>query len=151
MEDFYLQQERNAYFVPNVHYKIPKRVDPVRISQKVKKNMLKENSMYQKQEESAGETMDVNLVSKDMELNFSNKNEEDDDELGMQSDKDTSKQEIEQMDYEKPEKFKFEEEKDFQMKKQQVQGKPTGRNKLQQETLEPTLTPSENGKKQTTQ
>lgn len=46
--------------------------------------MLKENSMYQKQEEIANENMDVNLLSKDMELNFSNKNE-DDDELDMKT------------------------------------------------------------------
>jgi hypothetical protein len=38
--------------------------------------------MYQKQEEEMGAAMDVNLLSKDMELNFSNKND-DDDELDM--------------------------------------------------------------------
>ena len=78
MEDFYLQQERNAYFVPNVHYRMPKKVDPVRISHNVKKNMLKENAMYEKQEDYAG--ADVALTSKDMEVNFSNK-QDDDDEL----------------------------------------------------------------------
>ncbi len=40
--------------------------------------MLKDNSMYQNKEEDAGAALDVNLVSKDMELNFSNKNEDDD-------------------------------------------------------------------------
>jgi hypothetical protein len=44
--------------------------------------LLKDNSVYQKQEEEAGAAMDVNLLSKDMELNFSNKND-DDDELEM--------------------------------------------------------------------
>jgi hypothetical protein len=44
----------------------------------VKKNLLKENSMYQKQEEEVGATLDVNLLSKDMELNFSLKNEDED-------------------------------------------------------------------------
>lgn len=34
--------------------------------------------MYQKQEEDVGAAMDVNLLSKDMELNFSNKNEDED-------------------------------------------------------------------------
>lgn len=38
--------------------------------------------MYQKQEEEIGAAMDVNLLSKDMELNFSNKND-DEDELDM--------------------------------------------------------------------
>lgn len=34
--------------------------------------------MYSKQEEDVGAAMDVNLLSKDMELNFSNKNEDED-------------------------------------------------------------------------
>ena len=38
--------------------------------------------MYQKNEEEIGTALDVNLLSKDMELNFSNKND-DDDELEM--------------------------------------------------------------------
>ena len=42
--------------------------------------MLKENAMYQKQEDNIMETNDVNLTSKDMEVNFSNK-QEDEDEL----------------------------------------------------------------------
>ncbi len=54
----------------------------MRISQNVKKNLLKDNSMYQKTEEEIGSALDVNLLSKDMELNFSNKND-DDDELEM--------------------------------------------------------------------
>jgi hypothetical protein len=48
VDEFYTQQERNAFFVPNVHYKMPKRVDPVRISQNVKKNLIKDAAMYQK-------------------------------------------------------------------------------------------------------
>ena len=75
-------------------------MDPVRISQTVKKNMLKENAMYQKQEESIIQNNDVNLTSKDMEVNFSNK-QDDEDELegkpvtdamgGLGSDKDFMK------------------------------------------------------------
>jgi hypothetical protein len=34
--------------------------------------------MYQKTEENQQDNMDVNLISKDMELNFSNKNEDED-------------------------------------------------------------------------
>lgn len=34
--------------------------------------------MYQKQEDALAEALDVNLTSKDMELNFSNKIEDDD-------------------------------------------------------------------------
>lgn len=54
-----------------MHYRIPKKVDPVRISHNVKKNMLKENAMYEKQDDYTG--ADVALTSKDMEVNFSNK------------------------------------------------------------------------------
>lgn len=39
---------------------------------------MKDNSVYQKQEEEIGAAMDVNLISKDMELNFSNKNDDED-------------------------------------------------------------------------
>ncbi len=81
VDDFYLQQERNAFFVPNVHYRVPRKVDPVRISHTVKKNMLKENAMYEKSDHAAIEAAnDVALLSKDMEINFSNKNDYDDDD-----------------------------------------------------------------------
>lgn len=55
---------------------MPRKVDPVRISHNVKQNMLKENAMYEKQEDAAfggAEGNDVALTSKDMEVNFSNK------------------------------------------------------------------------------
>lgn len=69
--------------------------------------------------------MDVNLISKDMELNFSNKNEDEDELLenvktvvntaasALEAGKGTEFDEIE----EEPKGLKFEEEKDFQMKK----------------------------------
>ena len=40
--------------------------------------MLKENAMYQKDDSSSLENADVNLTSKDMEVNFSNKQDDDD-------------------------------------------------------------------------
>lgn len=55
-----------------MHYRVPKKVDPVRISHNVKKNMLKENAMYEKGGIDEG-AADVALTSKDMEVNFSNK------------------------------------------------------------------------------
>ncbi len=63
----------------------PKKVDPARISQHVKSGMLKDNQgKYQKQQEGTegeGDARDdVKLVSKDQELNFSGK-VEDEDEL----------------------------------------------------------------------
>ena len=70
--------------MPNVHYRMPRKVDPVRISHTVKKNMLKENAMYEKGSDSAAieAANDVALLSKDMEINFSNKNDFDDDDEG---------------------------------------------------------------------
>lgn len=69
--------------MPNVHYRVPRKVDPVRISHTVKKNMLKENAMYEKSDHAAIEAAnDVALLSKDMEINFSNKNDYDEDEDG---------------------------------------------------------------------
>lgn len=104
--------------MPNVHYKIPKKVDPVRISQNVKKNMLKDHAAaYQKQESTMGDGADINLASKDQELNFSNKNEEDDDmEMKLKIDKDGKGTEIEdglEEESKTSEKFKMEEEKDM--------------------------------------
>ena len=63
---------------------MPRKVDPVRISHTVKKNMLKENAMYEKGSDSAAieAANDVALLSKDMEINFSNKNDFDDDDEG---------------------------------------------------------------------
>ena len=139
VDEFYLNQERNAYYVPNIHYKIPKKVDPVRISQNVKKNLLKDNSMYQKTEDDIGATLDVNLLSKDMELNFSNKND-DDDEIEMKFptmiDKDSHELDTIQ-DEERHEKV-GEEQKDFKINKKdnQLLGRPSvGRGKMQQDQI----------------
>jgi len=57
---------------------MPKKVDPVRISHNVKKNILKENAMYEKPEDMTTGA-DVALTSRDMEVNFSNKQDDDDD------------------------------------------------------------------------
>jgi hypothetical protein len=74
--------------------------------------------MYQKTEDDIGATLDVNLLSKDMELNFSNKNE-DDDELEMKfntiNDKDSHELDTIQ-DEERHEKL-VEEQKDFKINK----------------------------------
>ena len=78
--------------------------------------MLKANQVYQKSEEDEN---DVNLTSKDMELNFSNKNE-DEDELDSKPEiTNFSKNDMEE-DIDEPDKgqqIKFEEEKDFTMAK----------------------------------
>ena len=33
---------KNAYFIPNIQYKAPKKVDPLRVSQSISKNMMKD-------------------------------------------------------------------------------------------------------------
>ena len=33
---------KNAYFIPGVQYKAPKKIDPLRVSQSISKNMLKD-------------------------------------------------------------------------------------------------------------
>lgn len=51
----------------------------MRISHTVKKNMLKENAALNYQQKEENEVADVNLTSKDMEVNFSNKQDDEDD------------------------------------------------------------------------
>ena len=77
--------------------------------------------MYQKSEEPLDNPMDVDLVSKDMELNFSNKNEDDDElEIKREASGQSEMSKIDnEDDYDKGgEKLKFEEEKNFQIKNQ---------------------------------
>lgn len=63
--------------------------------------------MYQKQEEEVGAAMDVNLLSKDMELNFSNKND-DEDELDMKvNGSNLDKEQDDTQEDEKGERFGF--------------------------------------------
>ena len=56
---------REGYFIPNLAYFVqPKRADPLRVSQKVKKNMLKNaKGEYETNPEKEGN--DVKLTSKD--------------------------------------------------------------------------------------
>lgn len=150
MDEFYYQQDRNAYYVPNIHYRQPKKVDPLRISQSVKKNMLKENGGYQKQEEDVAK--DVNLVSKDMELIFSNKND-DDDELetkpnGIATIDEPEEDKNERLGVLAQEEQKSFYEDDFSMQKKETTGRQTiGRGKMQEQIVEPILDQKEHMKK----
>ena len=64
-DDFADQQAREGYFIPNLaHFVQPKRADPLRVSQKVKKNMLK-NTKGEYETNPVGENADILLNSKD--------------------------------------------------------------------------------------
>ena len=59
-DQFAEQQARDGFFIPNLaHYKQPSKVDPMRVSQTVQKNMMNAGGF------------DVELKSKDQELIFS--------------------------------------------------------------------------------
>ncbi len=61
-QEFYIAQEKNAYFVPKIQYKVPKRDDIMRISHQVKKLIADNNTDYNLD---SSDAQDVNLVSKD--------------------------------------------------------------------------------------
>lgn len=68
---------RNAYFIPNVQYRAPKKVDPLRVSQSISKNMMKElnKDEYGKDDPKAVE--DINLANRDQEIQFGDDAKED--------------------------------------------------------------------------
>ena len=51
---------KNAYFIPNIQFRAPKKIDPLRVSQSISKNMMKE---INKDEYGAGTKVptDINL------------------------------------------------------------------------------------------
>jgi hypothetical protein len=57
---------KNAYFIPNVQYKAPKKVDPLRVSQSISKNMMKDLNKDGYGGEK--EAKDFNLVNRDQEI-----------------------------------------------------------------------------------
>ena len=69
-----------GYFIPNLAiFKNLSRADPIRISQKVKKNMLKNNNDYQLGPSGQGtDDKDIILKSRDQEIVFERGNEADD-------------------------------------------------------------------------
>jgi len=124
----------------------------VRISHTVKKNMLKENAMYEKQDDEAN---DVKLLSKDMEVNFSNKQDDDEDldkltglDVPIMDKGDTGDTledtEVAVADAKIPEKVKIlEEQKQIDIKRQGTQKQTPGRSKLTANTtLEPKVAPT---------
>lgn len=62
---------RNAYFIPNVQYKPAKKVDPLRVSQSISKNMMKSlNKDGYANEKDNKAPLDINLTNRDQEINF---------------------------------------------------------------------------------
>ena len=74
-EWFHDQQIKNAYFIPNVCYKAPKKVDPLRLSQSISKNMMKDinKDAYAKEEPVP---TDMNLANRDQEIIFGADNDD---------------------------------------------------------------------------
>lgn len=59
-------QSKQGYFIPDLkHFKQPKRINPLRVSQKVMKNMKKNDTNYQVDEEKDKNLHDIKLVSRD--------------------------------------------------------------------------------------
>jgi len=62
---------KNAYFIPGVQYKAPKKIDPLRVSQSISKNMMKDmkKDAYGA-DESASAPADISLANRDQEIQF---------------------------------------------------------------------------------
>jgi len=67
-DEFHEQQLRNAYFIPNVQYKAPRRVDPLRVSQSISKNMLKDMNKDAYADDPNAAATDINLENRDQEI-----------------------------------------------------------------------------------
>lgn len=57
---------KDAYFIPNVQYKAPKKIDPLRVSQSISKNMMKDINKDGYGVEK--EAKDFNLANRDQEI-----------------------------------------------------------------------------------
>lgn len=79
-EEFHEQQMKNAYFIPNIQYKAPKKIDPLRVSQSISKNMLKDmnKDAYGGNEASAAPA-DISLKNRDQEIQFAGGEDNDND------------------------------------------------------------------------
>lgn len=64
---------KNAYFIPNVQYKAPKKIDPLRVSQSISKNMLNKDAYATGKDAES----DIKLTNKDMEIHFGQDDEND--------------------------------------------------------------------------
>jgi serine/threonine-protein kinase ULK4 len=65
-EEFHDQQMKHAYFIPNIQYKAMRKIDPMRVSQSISKNMLKE--MNKDAYGGDKNVKDITLVNRDQEI-----------------------------------------------------------------------------------
>ena len=65
---------KNAYFIPNVQYRAPKKVDPLRVSQSISKNMMKDLNKDAYATGNKNDT-DIKLANKDTEIQFGQEEE----------------------------------------------------------------------------
>lgn len=66
---------KHAYFIPNIQYRTMKKVDPLRVSQSISKNMMKDlnKDAYGNKEA----PMDIKLANRDQEILIGNDNDGD--------------------------------------------------------------------------
>lgn len=99
---------KNAYFIPNIQYKAMKKIDPLRVSQSISKNMMKDL----KKDDYGGTDnapADIKLANRDQEIMIGEDNNQDDgpqvaDNKGKteQLDKDPEMEKIEQQTEQAP-------------------------------------------------
>ena len=59
---------KNAYFIPNIQFKAPKKIDPLRVSQSISKNMMKDLNKDNYGGHDKDIPKDVNLANRDQEI-----------------------------------------------------------------------------------
>lgn len=63
-EELHDQQVKGAFFIPNITYRAPKKVDPLRVSQSISKNMIKDINKDAYANDS-NQVNDINLENRD--------------------------------------------------------------------------------------
>ena len=71
-EEFHEQQMKDAYFIKNLQYKAPKKVDALRVSQSIGRNMMKDlkEGYGANGADVNGDNLDINLANRDQEIHF---------------------------------------------------------------------------------
>jgi len=67
---------KNAYFIPNIQYRAPRKIDPLRVSQSISRNMMKDLTKDAYGGNDRDLPMDINLLNKDQEIMFGEDNED---------------------------------------------------------------------------
>lgn len=63
---------KDAYFIKNLQYKAPKKVDALRVSQSIGRNMMKDlkEGYGANGADANGDPIDINLANRDQEIHF---------------------------------------------------------------------------------